>query len=615
MTVDYWKSSQAELWACKDYTSCTDNENIVYVINMIDTLADQLPKVVRNGLLHYTAMVYAHRFVGVTSRALDGESCCEIAALALSLAIEADGKAVPQVAWDAAVAKVFPCAVVHRGIASAVETGKGTFLEKLAFDLFVYHPFETLGLLLAQENFSSSSVSSVSIGIINSLFRTPAIVQQPPYLIAVAAIAGALLLSSENESAASKFLDKLPVDVSAVQHILTNDLLNFIRNKELPLPEPPAVFDLPSPSGRTGRSVSRQTSRSLGASSGRSKSSTASRKRGAVNEGLASLSWALLPSFGDDSNYSIRSSHKRAVTMSELKILKEISKLNPPSGLVKLVDVKLYSISELNHLKSSGQFLVSGVFDVIGNQFDSIVRLLAGRMQLLSIVEQLLQAVLFLNEMKICHFGIEPKNIMVSGESIKIASFSTAAILPSVPSSLPSHPYRAPELLIGSSGGVKDDPLAVDLWSLGCVIAEIARIYATRNRYEEPLFGLTDPLPDKVPPKCPVTDPAIYTNCRYLIRISECLNKGEIPSPDIWPGFKHRGNSDAVVQLYLFKNSKYADRNAFTSASGDLRAYLKDKDGDEGVITEIVKALLRWCPERRANPRICLSRVIKVKLT
>ena len=618
MTVDYWTSSQAEIWAKKeDFKNCSDNEPMVYLVNMIDTLADQLPKFVRNNLLHYTAMVYAHRFVTVTAATLDGEKCCEIAALALSLAIESDAKSVSQPVWDSALAKVFPCEVVHRGIASAVESGKGKFLEKLSFDLFVYHPFEPLGLLLAKElenitKSSSSVVSSVAIGILNSLYRTSSIVEQPPYLLAVSAVAGALLLVPNVRVDVGAFLSKQPVDVAAVGDILCNKLFNFAKMKELPLPDPPAVFDLPSPSGRTGRSVSRQTSRTIGGSSGRSRASS-NRKRN-LNEGLASLNWALLPSLGDDSsNYSNRSSQRRPITLSELKVLKEIARCSPPSGILKLVDVKLYSCAEQNLFQSGGFYVVSGLFDATGSQFDSVVRLLAGRSQLLSIIEQLLQAVLFLNELKICHYSIEPKNIMVSGDSLKIASLSTCSVLPSVPTSLPSHPYRAPELLLGNSGGTKDDPLSVDLWSLGCVIAEIARIFATRNRYEEPLFTLTDSLPEKVPSKCPVNDSSVYKNCRYFLRITECLNKGDLPSPDIWPGFKTRGSLDALNQLISFRNAKYADRNSFTTSYLDLRAYLKDTDGDDGLVTEIVKALLRWCPERRVNPRICLSRLIKVK--
>ena len=645
MPADFWNSSQLDVWCAKDYSrlceSVTDekgsesvpSESVCYLINSIDSLSDQLPKFVRNSYLHYTAMVYAQRYLQViladasTAPNLDGQLCCEIATLCLLVAIEADGRTITQSVWDSAVIKVFPCEVVHRGIHSAVDAGKGAMIELLGFDPHIHHPFETLGLILADltlETATPALVSNIALGIVNSLYRTTAVVEYPPYVVAIAAVTGALLVVGE--PAVEKWLASLPVDTGAVDEILTAKLYPYIKNREIPLPSPPAVEDLPSPSARTGRSVSRQSSRTV-APSTRSAQATGShnkRKREQPTDILSSLAWALLPRDSDENAASSNrptSNHRRPVALSELRVLREISRLSPPAGLVKLIEVKLYSSAEEVTYRtnmSGGQFVVNGLFDCTGTQFDSIVRLLAKPMDLVNVVEQLLTAVNFLNELKVCHFSIEPKNIMISGSDIKIASLSTCSVLPTVPTDMPSLHYRSPELLLGSTGGVRDDPLAVDVWSVGCVIAEIARIFSTRNRYEEPLFKLNDGLPDRVPhdSKCPVADLNTYTNCRMLMRIACCLNMGVLPGPTVWPGLSKRGNYDNTIRLTEYRKKKVPDRNVFASSEShdDLKSYLKESGSEDGIVTEIVKALLRWCPERRASPRQCLSRIIKFKL-
>ena len=613
--MDFWSSSHHS-WLAKDYSVLNEvgsdlptlpKDEVVYVINAIDSLADQLPRFVRNVHLHYSAMVLAHRYMQslLVTGALDGELCCEIAAAALHLAIEADGRSIPSATWDAAIKKIFPCQVVHRGTASAIAGTQGEFLQVLNFDLHVHQPFETVSLLLAELG-ATPATAGVAFGILNSLFRTTSIVEFPPQVTGAAAVVGALLLTGEPAESVDKLLCRLPIDEAAIRDILQLHLFPCVRARELPLPTPPAVNDQPSPSARTGRSVSRQSSR---IPSTRSQRSTVKRKR---EDPLSSLAWALLPAVDENCQTSNRGGQgqRRPVGLSELRILREIS-AQAPSGLVRLTDVRLYTPAEEHMQKSSGVFTVSGQFDSSGSQFDSIVRLLGSEEQLMDVIEQLLSATLYLNEHKICHFGIEPKNLMITANAVKIASLSTATVLPTIPTTLPSLPYRAPELLLGSSGGAKDDPLAVDLWSLGCVIAEIARIFATRNRYEDPLFRLTDALPDKPTNKFPVSDTNVYTNCRYLMRITECLNKGIVPARDVWPDMHKRGHYEGLLKLMEYKNTHFPDKK-LSGPTEDLRTYMRDKD--DGVATEIVKALLRWCPERRVSPRVCLARIIKHKL-
>jgi serine/threonine protein kinase len=257
--------------------------------------------------------------------------------------------------------------------------------------------------------------------------------------------------------------------------------------------------------------------------------------------------------------------------------------------------------------------IVNGFFDSNGNQFDSIVRLISNRTALIDVIEQIVSGVHFLHENKVCHYSLEPKNFLISN-TVKIASLSSATILPTVPATLPSLPYRAPELLFGGST-CRDDPLAVDLWSLGCIVAEVCRIFATRNRYEEPLFRVDET--HKLDPRGPVLDRNAHAECRQAIKVSSVLNGGMLPTNDIWPNLNKRTNYDKVVALMEYRKKKNPTKLGFDDIVGvgecTLQSYCMD-DLSDPILTEIIRALLRWSPEKRVPPRMILQRIGKYKV-
>lgn len=90
---------------------------------------------------------------------------------------------------------------------------------------------------------------------------------------------------------------------------------------------------------------------------------------------------------------------------------------------------------------------------------------------------QMLRAVAYMHENNLIHRDIKPENLLISKNGIlKLWDFGFAReiIIPHHPNILltdyvSTRWYRAPELLVGDAGYSK----AVDIWSIGCIFAEI----------------------------------------------------------------------------------------------------------------------------------------------
>jgi len=89
-------------------------------------------------------------------------------------------------------------------------------------------------------------------------------------------------------------------------------------------------------------------------------------------------------------------------------------------------------------------------------------------------VYQICRALAYVHSLGICHRDIKPQNLLVDPTSreLKLCDFGSAKILvkgePNV-SYICSRYYRAPELIFGAS----DYTTAIDVWSSGCVMAEL----------------------------------------------------------------------------------------------------------------------------------------------
>ena len=155
---------------------------------------------------------------------------------------------------------------------------------------------------------------------------------------------------------------------------------------------------------------------------------------------------------------------------------------------------ELEIIKELNHpnvIKMRSAFLTPGdkpddtylnvVMDYISDSLSKVIRgyVKAKTPMPLILVKlysyQMMRSLAYIHAIGVCHRDIKPQNILVDtigNHLLKLCDFGSAKKLikgqPNVPY-ICSRYYRAPELIFGASEYTN----AIDVWSIGCVIAEL----------------------------------------------------------------------------------------------------------------------------------------------
>lgn len=176
---------------------------------------------------------------------------------------------------------------------------------------------------------------------------------------------------------------------------------------------------------------------------------------------------------------------------------------------------------------------------------------------------QLLQAILFCHQRRVLHRDLKPQNLLIDKSgAIKVADFGLARAF-GVPVRVYTHEvvtlwYRAPEILLGAS----KYSCPVDIWSIGCIFAEMAN--------KRPLFQGDSEIDQ-------------------LFRIFRVL---KTPTEDLWPG---------VSSLPDYKDT-FPTWNSY-----NLPAQVKDdaKVNDHGM--DLLAQMLIYDPSKRISAKAAIA--------
>ncbi|KAF9995484.1 hypothetical protein BGZ79_010821 [Entomortierella chlamydospora] len=150
----------------------------------------------------------------------------------------------------------------------------------------------------------------------------------------------------------------------------------------------------------------------------------------------------------------------------EVKILSNLNKWDPEDkhNLIRMTD----SFYFRNHLCIATELLSINLYEFIkSNSFQGFSLGLIKRF-----CTQLLNSLKLLNENNVVHCDLKPENVLLkhpTKSSIKVIDFGSSCLEnEKVYTYIQSRFYRSPEVILGMAYN-----MAIDMWSLGCILAEL----------------------------------------------------------------------------------------------------------------------------------------------
>jgi len=242
-----------------------------------------------------------------------------------------------------------------------------------------------------------------------------------------------------------------------------------------------------------------------------------------------------------------------STAIREISLLKELQHPN----IVSLQDV----IMQENRLYLIFEFLTMDLKKYLDSAIPPDEMMSAHLVK--SYCYQLIQAIIFCHQRRVLHRDLKPQNLLIDKSgAIKVADFGLARAF-GVPVRVYTHEvvtlwYRAPEILLGANKYA----CPVDIWSIGCIFAEMAN--------KRPLFQGDSEIDQ-------------------LFRIFRILRT---PTEDIWPG---------VSSLPDWKPTFPAWTNY------NLAAQIKSEANVDDNGLKLLADMLEYDPSKRITAKAAIS--------
>mmetsp|Transcript_15193 Transcript_15193/g.29508 ORF Transcript_15193/g.29508 Transcript_15193/m.29508 type:complete len:327 (-) Transcript_15193:519-1499(-) len=248
-----------------------------------------------------------------------------------------------------------------------------------------------------------------------------------------------------------------------------------------------------------------------------------------------------------------------STAIREISLLKELQHPN----IVKLYDVV--------HTERK----LTLVFEYLDQDLKKYLDVCEGGLEanvLKSLLFQLLRGVAFCHSHRVLHRDLKPQNLLINREGeLKLADFGLARAF-GIPVRSYTHEvvtlwYRAPDVLLGS----RKYSTPVDIWSIGCIFAEMSN--------GRPLFtGTSEPT--------------------QLDKIFSALG---MPNEQEWPGLVELPEWPAIKQKLL---KKFAQTGKPYMAPPNLKHLVKNLS-DDGV--DLMTSMLVYDPAKRITAKAALE--------